>query len=178
MEKYVALFRGINVGGHHRLPMGELKQALQELGLERIETYIQSGNVVFESQEQQPAALAGRIQAAVERQFGFAPAVLVLSAAAFEEAVAANPYPQAQSEPKSLHFYFLEKEPPDPELESLEGLKQGSEQFALLGKVFYLHAPDGIGRSRLAERVEKALGVAATARNWRTVETLAAMVKA
>jgi uncharacterized protein (DUF1697 family) len=178
VEKYVALFRGINVGGHNRLPMGELKQLLQDLGLREVETYIQSGNVVFASQAARVEALGERIREAVEEQFGFAPVVLVLRAGAFEKVVAANPYPEATSEPKTLHCYFLVAEPHDPDLDELESLKKESEQFALHGKVFYLHAPEGIGRSKLAERVEKALGVPATARNWRTVERISTMINA
>jgi uncharacterized protein (DUF1697 family) len=98
--------------------------------------------------------------------------VILLSVAEFEKAIAVNPYPDAVSEPKTLHLYFLESEPNNPDLEKLEDLKLNNEEFTLVGKVFYLHAPDGIGRSKLAGQVENALGVAVTARNWRTVEKL------
>jgi uncharacterized protein (DUF1697 family) len=94
-----------------------------------------------------------------------------------ERAMASNPYAEAESEPKSLHLYFLASEPQDPDLKTLESIRVDSERFALQGKVFYLHAPDGIGRSRLAARVEKALGVPATARNWRSVSKIVAMAK-
>ena len=172
MNTYIALFRGINVGGHHKLPMRELVEILTGLDMHNIETYIQTGNVVFESQETNVALLTDSIPAAIRKSHGFAPSVILLGVAEFEKAIAANPYPDAVSEPKTLHLYFLESEPNNPDLEKLEDLKLNNEEFTLVGKVFYLHAPDGIGRSKLAGQVENALGVAVTARNWRTVEKL------
>lgn len=177
MNQYVALFRGINVGGHNRLPMGELRQALKELGLEHVESYIQSGNVVFKSREADPTALAEQIRGTVEDRFGFAPAVLVITAQALAEALAGNPYPEAEAEPKTLHLYFLQDQPQEPDLDQLQAVKKESEHYTLRDKVFYLHAPEGIGRSKLAEQVEKALGVPATARNWRTAEKIAALIQ-
>jgi uncharacterized protein (DUF1697 family) len=172
VNTYIALFRGINVGGHHKLPMRELVEILTGLDMHNIETYIQTGNVVFESQETNVALLTDSIPAAIRKSHGFAPSVILLSVAEFEKAIAVNPYPDAVSEPKTLHLYFLESEPNNPDLEKLEDLKLNNEEFTLVGKVFYLHAPDGIGRSKLAGQVESALGVAVTARNWRTVEKL------
>jgi uncharacterized protein (DUF1697 family) len=177
MNTFVALFRGINVGGHNKLPMGELKKVLDALGLRKIETYIQSGNVVFESEEADVPALSGRICEAVSRSHGFAPKVLLLRADEIEGVIASNPYPEAESEPKSLHVFFLEEDMHNPDLEKLDEVKKESERYALLGRAFYLHAPEGIGRSKLAERVEKALGVAVTARNWRSVTKIMAMAK-
>ena len=97
---------------------------------------------------------------------------------AAEKAAAANPFPQAAGNPASLHLFFLDAAPKNPDVKSLEALRTGSEAFALKGRVFYLYAPDGIGRSKLAERAGRFLGVdSATARNWRTVTTLLAMSK-
>ena len=86
-----------------------------------------------------------------------------------EQAIRSNPYTEAESSPKSLHLFFLAEAPPNPDLEKLAAIRAESERFCLLGKVFYLYAPDGIGRSKLAAGAEKALGVPATARNWRSV---------
>ena len=94
-----------------------------------------------------------------------------------EEAIAHNPFPEAEAEPKSLHFYFLADLPKVPNLAAIEQAKAPSEAFQLIGQVFYLHAPDGIGRSKLAASAEKKLGVATTARNWRTVQKLQTMVQ-
>ena len=94
---------------------------------------------------------------------------MVLKAAELAKALKYNPFPEAETEPKTLHLSFLASEPENPELLALENLKRESERFTLKGRVFYLHAPEGIGRSRLAVNIEKVLGVAATSRNWRTV---------
>jgi uncharacterized protein (DUF1697 family) len=177
MNTFIALFRGINVGGRNRLPMRALVDVLRDLGLQDIQTYIQSGNVVFRSEPADTASLSERMSAAVNASHGFTPQVLVLTLDEFEAAVQSNPYPEAASEPKSLHLYFLTSAPESPDLEALESLRSPSERFALQGELFYLHAPDGIGRSRLAASVEKALGVGATARNWRTVTAIMAMAK-
>jgi uncharacterized protein (DUF1697 family) len=87
-----------------------------------------------------------------------------------------NPYPNAASEPKSLHFFFLDSVPTKPDLDGLGKLATETERFCLIDSVFYLHTPDGIGRSKLAAAVEKKLGVAATARNYNTIEALASML--
>jgi uncharacterized protein (DUF1697 family) len=93
------------------------------------------------------------------------------------QAMASNPFPEAESEPKTLHLYFLASTPQNPDLQTLDSLKQDNEQFELIDNVFYLYAPDGIGRSKLAERAGKALGVAGTARNYRTVSKIMDMAK-
>lgn len=169
MTTYVALLRGINVGGRNRLPMDELRELLEDLGLGEVRTYIQSGNVVFEAEDADPSRLADRVRAAIGESHGFEPRVVVRGAAEVEHAVEANPFPEAESEPKTLHLYFLAAEPEDPDLDALEALAKESERYALQGDVVYLHAPDGVGRSKLAARAEGPLGVAATGRNWRTV---------
>ena len=94
-----------------------------------------------------------------------------------EKVVKSNPFPEAESEPNTLHVNFLASVPPNPDLKTLESLKIECERFILKGKVFYLHAPDGIGRSKLAENVERLLGVPLTSRNWRTVCKIIAMAK-
>ena len=177
MATYIALFRGINVGGRNRLPMRELVDVLGDLGLQSIQTYIQSGNVVFQSDVTDTSRLVGRIGLAVSESHGFAARVLVLALDELETAVESNPYPEAVSEPKTLHLYFLASDPKNSNLKALENTKTGSERFALRGRVLYLHTPEGIGGSRLARTVEKALGVAATARNWRSVAAILAMAK-
>ncbi len=176
MGIHIALLRGINVGGKNLLPMKELVALLEGLGLDQVATYIRSGNVVFRHRDTKPSGLADQIQAAIESSHGFTPQVLLLSRDELEQAVAANPYPEAEVSPKSLHLFFLASAPRNPNLETLDGLKRGGERFELRGKIFYLHAPAGIGRSKLAQRVERLLGVAGTGRNWRTVCKILEMV--
>jgi uncharacterized protein (DUF1697 family) len=172
---WVLLLRGVNVGGRHTLPMRELAELLEALGLEEVRTYIQSGNAVFRAAGEAAAALGDRIAAAIEERKGFRPEVLVLSAERLEAAARANPFPEGEAEPKTLHLFFLAATPTAPDLAGLEALRSPTERFHLATEVLYLHAPDGIGRSKLATRVERLLGVPATARNWRTVQMLREM---
>ena len=103
--------------------------------------------------------------------------LLILDVNELENAIALNPFPEANAEPNTLHFFFLSSLPAKPDLEALESVKKASEQFRLIDKVFYLYAPEGVGRSKLAMKVEKVLGAAVTARNWRTVSKIMEMVK-
>lgn len=172
MKTWIALLRGINVGGRHRLPMKQLSSLLQGAGCRDVKTYIQSGNVVFRSPMSDASRLAIRIRVAVSEGCGFEPGVLVLDRRELKKTMAANPFPEATANPKSLHLFFLTERPKSPGLESLNRIKAKSESFALKGKAFYLHTPEGFGTSKLAGRVERDLGVEATARNWRTVSAI------
>jgi len=169
MKTYIVLVRGINVGGKHSLPMKELVAILEELGAQNVRTYIQSGNVLLDSAEIDTGKLCKAIGSAIKNSRGFEPHILLLTLAEMEKVVAKNPYPEAARDHKTLHAGFLDCEPPKPDLKKLEGLQTETERFHLSGKVFYLHTPDGLGRSKLAAGAEKALGVPATFRNWRTV---------
>lgn len=175
MNTVIALFRGINVGGSNILPMRELVAVLEGLGLNQVRTYIQSGNVVFKSERRNLKELSQEISTAIGRSHGFSPHVFLLDLQTFQEAIAANPFSEAEREPKTLHLFFLAEGPQNLNLEALEGVKAENERFRLINNVFYLHAPDGIGRSKLAENVGKGWGVAVTARNWRTVSKIMAM---
>lgn len=174
MNTWIALFRGINVGGNNKLPMKELVSVLEGLGLKNIRTYIQSGNVVFDGKGES-AVLAARMSAAIKTSHGFEPRVLLLDAAKLEQAIKANPFPEAEDEGNTLHFNFLEAVPGKPDLVGIEKIRAPSERYKLIGDVFYLHAPEGIGRSKLALNMERLLGVAMTSRNWNTVKKLREM---
>ena len=152
--------------------MKELVAVLEELGCRNVKTYIQSGNAVFESNEKDAARLSKKIGAQIKQRRGFEPQVLLLELADIEKAIKKNPFPEGETDPKALHAGFLAAAPERPDLKTLESLKSDSERFRLVGNVFYLHAPDGMGRSKLAARAERLLGVPMTDRNWRTVCTL------
>ena len=177
MNTWIALFRGINVGGHHLLPMKMLAALIEDLGGTQVRTYIQSGNAVFRHAGSDAAAMSTRIEAAVLKKYGFSPRVLMLTRKDLEGAVSANPFPQAQAQPKTLHLAFLAQRPTRPDLASLNAVRHDTEEFVLDGKVFYLHAPGGVGQSKLAACYEKLLGVPATARNWNTVLKVLEMAK-
>jgi uncharacterized protein (DUF1697 family) len=176
MNSYVALVRGINVGGKNSLPMKELIAALESIGCSNVKTYIQSGNVVFHSTS--PAArLAEEIADEILRRRGFKPHVLVLAQSEFERAIDNNPFPEGESDPKALHLGFLDSVPLSPDLQCLQAVRAASEKFELIGRVFYLLAPEGVGRSKLAAQSEKALGVHMTDRNWKTVGKILSMLE-
>ncbi len=173
MNTWIALLRGINVGGHNKLPMKDLVAELERLGLSDVKTYIQSGNAVFRSRESEASVLCEQIASAIGSSHGFRPRVLVLSRQDLQAAARANPFAAAaEAEPKTVHLSFLAEPATAPDLAGMEAVKVKSEGFVLTERVFYLHAPEGIGRSKLAAKVETSLGVPATGRNWRTVQKI------
>jgi uncharacterized protein (DUF1697 family) len=176
VKSFIALFRGINIGGHNILPMKELVTLLQELDLHNITTYIQSGNVIFQSKAHLTAKLAGHISSEIQKRYGFEPKILLLEKKDLVRAVQGNPFPEAASKPETLCAIFLFTAPSQPDLGKMAEIKIKSERFALVGKVFYLHAPDGFGRSKLAANVERLLGVETTGRNWKTLCRLLSIV--
>jgi len=166
MVAFVALLRGINVGGKNILPMKEFRALLTTLGCEDAATYIQSGNAVF-TYAGNATKLPESIASAIESGFGFRPSIMVL---------AANPFSAEVSELKYLHIWFTQESAENANTERLDEIASAGERFLLTDSAFYLHAPNGIGRSKLASEVEKCLGVRATARNCRTVSKIGEML--
>lgn len=184
MRTWVALLRGINVGGRNILPMADLRACLTTLGYSDVKTYIQSGNCVFRTDADRgdpsegAAAISRDIAAAIETAAGFRPRVFVLTADALHAAIAANPYPrQGLDDPKSVHFYFLSDPSATVDMDALAPLRAGFEDVTRTGGVVYLHAPDGIGRSKLAEHIDRRIGTPVTARNLRTAMKLTDMAR-
>lgn len=177
MKTYIALFRGINVGGNNVLPMKDLVAMLENIGAQNVKTYVQSGNAVFQSEETNVPTLSTTISITIKNRQGFEPRVLLLKLEEMQRAVEANPFPQAESDPKTLHLHFLASVPEAPAFDALENIKADRERFVLKNGVFYLYAPDGIGRSKLAANAEKLLGVSMTGRNWRTVRKVMDIAK-
>jgi len=169
VKTYVVLFRGINVGGNNILPMKELTTILEENNYQDIKTYIQSGNVVLRSQKKPDTNIGSIIQS----KFGFKPEVIALEESEFITAINNNPF--SSKEGKTIHFYFC-KRSPKANAEKLKMLRSESEEYYIEGKVFYLHAPYGIGRSKLVANIESCLGVPATGRNLNTINKLLSMV--
>jgi len=176
MNTWIALFRGINVGGNNILPMAELRSELENLGYSNVHSYIQSGNVVFDTASNSRLSLANHIGQRIEDRYGFRPFILLLRPDDLAVAIEKNPFPETVAVPNSLHFAFLSEPPTSPDTEGLNKLKLPTERFKLNPEVFYLHAPEGIGRSKLAANAEKLLGVTATSRNYRTVLKIQAMI--
>ena len=176
MTRWIALLRGINVGGRNKLPMNDLKAHLSELGAFNIQTYIQSGNIVFSASKLKPDEFTQKLSKAIDSSHGFAPDVLMLERKDLEQAIQKCPFPKDDNSEKILHFYFLSEKPSEIDVKKLDDLKMPSEQWSFSENVFYLYAPDGIGRSKLATKAEVLFGVSTTARNWRTVHNLLQMI--
>lgn len=163
------MLRGINVGGKNTLPMADLRELLQDIGCEDVSTYIQSGNVVFDSPQKSFDALGKLIRETIRARHQVQVTVFVLSFDEFEIAVRQNPFPDAIATPSTLHLFFIQGPVSAAGLQAIQKVKRPSERFKLVSGVLYLHAPDGIGRSKLAANVEKLLGITTTGRNYRTV---------
>lgn len=178
VNTWVVLLRGINVGGNNPVPMKALRLDLEAAGFEGVQTYIQSGNVVLGAASSEAAEVSTRVADVIEARHGHRPATLTLAASDLIAARDRNPFPEAEEEPRHIHLFFLASDPESPDLEGLEVARAETERWHLDGRVFYLLAPEGIGRSKLAAKAERLLGVPATARNWRTVCKLCDMVDA
>jgi len=181
---FVVLLRGVNVGGNNRLPMAELRAALQSEGLHDVRTYIQSGNVVVNAPARDAEAVAAHVRAVIARSFHLDVPVVALSAADLVAAVGANPYTD-EPDPKRVHAIFLPYEPTEAMLSAVAHrqaaarAKGGRDTVRVIGRTAYLHTPDGFGASDLAKSLASGrsspLGDG-TARNWATVTTLLEMI--
>ena len=176
MTTWIVLLRGVNVGGRRRLPMAALRELLAEVGFENARTYIQSGNIVLDSPNGDRDSVARSVQDAIEGRFGFAPHTFVLDVDAFDAAIAANPFPEGEQDPKAVPFLFLADPDPAADLDGLQELATQGEEFVLTEGVLYLHTPQGFGRSRLVERLHRFIGAETTARNYRSVRAIRALV--
>ena len=177
MARVAALLRGINVGGHRKVPMARLREVLAEAGFEDVSTYVQSGNVVLSAPGRRAAARVGRdIEAAIEAGFGFPVDVVVRTRKELAELVAEDPLGDVATDPSRRIVVFLAGELDRARLEGVRPEDFAPEAFTLRDREIVMWAPDGQRDSPLVKTLtEKRTGVPATARNWRTVEKLLAM---
>ena len=180
MASHVALLRGINVGGRNKVPMADLREVVTSLGHTGVSTYIQSGNVLFSTAEDDNAKLASALEAAITEAFGLRSSVVVLSRDELARILGPNPHPE-EPNPKLVHVVFLSAELPAGVLERIKAAETASaakgsrDTVTSIGPALYLHTPDGFGTSELAQavlRITGQAGVAATARNWATTTKL------
>lgn len=171
MATFVSLFRGINVGGKHKVPMSELKALHEALGFKDVISYIQSGNVVFSSDNDDTSQIAQQIEESFKQKFGFHAKVMVRSLAEFSTIVANNPFQnQPLKEPKWQVILFLATRPESTVQEALRQGYAGPEEFYLNGQELYIYYPESIGHSKLPDSfLAKTLKTVGTARNWNTV---------
>ncbi|MFJ9249827.1 DUF1697 domain-containing protein [Streptomyces sp. NPDC101776] len=175
MTTYAALLRGINVGGNKKLPMAELRTLLEGLGHDAVRTYLQSGQAVFASGHGDEESLAAELAQAIEKRFGFTVDVIVRDHA-YLSAIADNcPFPAAELEAKQLHVTYYSVPVAEDRFAELDQAAYLPEEFRLGDRALYLHAPDGLGRSKLAVELSRPRlnkGLVATTRNWNTVVKL------
>lgn len=174
---WVALLRGVNVGGSGILSMKQLTSVLTDKGFIDVKTYIQSGNVVFRTRGggggDTHATLSKRIIDAVTDDCGLSLRVMVMTSSELDHAISSNPFShQAVASPKAVSLFVLSQEPEPDRYLCLQSYKMSSESMLLSGRYLDLHSPDGVGKSKVAGRAERVLGVDITARNWNTITKL------
>ena len=170
MTTYAGFLRGIYVGGHKKVPVGELRQLMADLGWSDVRTYLQSGNAVFTTGESAPGP---RLERALADHFGFEVRCLVRTAAELRAVADACPYPAAELDPAKLLVLFLEEEPEEGHFDSLDAAAFAPDTFHHVGGAVYCYFPDGMGRSKLPAALESVRpAVTMTGRNWRTVQRL------
>lgn len=175
---HVALLRGINVGGKNPLPMKDLVRLFEAAGGENVQTYIQSGNVIFDA----PAAaskVGDTVSAAIEKRFGYRIPLILRTAPQLQKVIGGNPFLKAGVDPKWLHVYFLANAPSASAMAGLDPARSAPDAFQALGQEIYLHLPHGMARTKLTNAYfDSKLGTVATARNWATVLKLAELMQA
>jgi uncharacterized protein (DUF1697 family) len=191
MPTHVALLRGINLGGRNKVAMADLRQLVASLGHSDVATYIQSGNVVFSSEQADTAALASALEQAIARELGLQIRVVVISRDELAQVMRDNPY-SGEPNPKMVHAVFLSGQPgPDLEQRIAAARERAAQKqpdsrdtAQVIGRTIFLHTPDGFGRSELGSQIvqgaaqAKGNAVVGTARNWATVSKLLAMCDA
>lgn len=179
MPTYIALLRGINVGGHGKVPMEKLRALCEGLGCEQVKTFIQSGNVVFKAAKCDPGTLSAKIEKKIVAELGFAVTVVTRTADELGKVIEANPFvTESRAEPAKVHVAFLSEAPTAEAVKALKIKTCDSEQARCSGREVYLYYRDGMGRAKMTGAViERVLGVKATARNWNTVTKLYEMAE-
>jgi uncharacterized protein (DUF1697 family) len=179
MPVVISMLRGVNLGAHNRIKMDALCALYASLKLENACSYVQSGNVIFRTKEKNLAALAAKIQAAIEKKFGFRPEVILRTPDEFRKAIAANPFAARRNiEPGKLLVTFLSSEPGPEARAALDRFKDYPEELHLKDRELYIYFPNGAGRTKLPwSSVEKFLKVTGTARNWNSVTKMLAMAE-
>ncbi len=177
MATFVAMLRGINVGGNAMIRMDALRQLVSGLGHSDVTTYIQSGNVVFISQKGSAATIAEGIENRIKKSFGMQVTVIVRSGAELATIVRTNPFLPG-ADPATLYVIFLATKPEAASLTRLDPTLVAPDEFSVVGREIYARYPNGYGRSKMTSTFfENRLRLRGTARNWKTVTTLAELAK-
>jgi len=171
--RYVALLRGINVGGSNQMKMDDLKAVFSQLGFENVKSYINSGNLAFDTKKTPENKLIDRIESAVESKFGRRVHIMVREQKDIERVIKNNPFDGQYENHKHMHVLFLKEPMPAEKEEFLQASALTGEQYAVRGREIYNLLPNGVAGSLLTKGFfERKPVVAYTGRNWRTVEKL------
>lgn len=176
--KYISLLRGINVGGQKKIKMLDLKSLYDDLGFTHVLTYIQSGNVIFESKDKRAESIKKTIEAEIEKRFTFSVPVEIKTAAQWNKVLHQFPFTDVdqQENGTKLLVTFLSDKLSKPAIENLTQYVIAPERLAINDNILYLYCPNGYGKTKLSNTfIEKKLGVSATTRNWKTVLKLGEM---
>jgi uncharacterized protein (DUF1697 family) len=179
MAVAIAMLRGVNVGGHHKVAMEALRALCQSLGLRDPRTYVQSGNVVFRTEEPDLALLAGRIEDGIERTFGFRASVVLRTSSELRDVIRRNPFAARRGiEPSKLAVTFLASDPGAEARDKVLRIKADPEELRIEGREIFTYYPNGMARPKLSwAAVERVLKTPGTARNWNTVTKLSEMAE-
>ena len=178
MKKFIALLRGINVSGQKKIKMSELKSLFEKNGFQNVETYIQSGNVIFSSKETSTENLSLKISSAIKKQFGFDVQIIVVTPKEIVDALKKNPYLKKNRDTDKLYIIFLSSIPTKANVEKLDSTNYLPEEFKIDGRRIYLFVPNGYGKAKLSNNLfENKLKVFGTARNLKTLNALIGLTK-
>jgi len=178
MKKFIALLRGINVSGQKKIKMSDLKLLFEEMGFKDVQTYIQSGNVIFSSKELSVAKLEIKISSSIKRKYGFDVRVIILSAKEIEYVLKNNPFLEKKKDEDKLYVTFLSKIPSDENIEKMHSIDYSPEEYFIDGKHLHLFVPNGYGKAKINNNLfENKLKVSGTTRNWKTVKALSELAK-
>jgi len=174
MPIYIAMLRGINVGGHKRIKMDRLRHSFEALGFEQVKTYIQSGNVVFKTRKTSTSALSKKIEEKIAGDFGFSVSVISRSSDELEKTIRENPFLKERGiDPAKFHVMFLSNSPAPDALRKLAELTASPDQCRCSDWEIYFYFPNGVSQSVLMKSpVDRILAVVTTTRNWNTVNSL------
>jgi len=179
---HAAFLRGINVGGHNRVAMADLRGIVTALGHSDVATYIQSGNVLFTSTDADTVELAAALEERIADTLGVRPRVVVLAREQLAQVIADNPFPD-ETNPKCLHALFRGEDFPPDDVLAIDAAaqraaqKDSPDELRIVGTTLFLRTPDGLGRSELAAQLARP-GAKLTARNWATVTKMLALLEA
>lgn len=176
---YVALLRGINIGSHKRMKMEKLRASCEALGFKNVQTYIQSGNIVCQAGKLSSEAAAKKIEAQIEKDFGFSADVIARTGEEMNQIVTGNPlHKEPDVDAAKLHIVFFSEAPSTEAIKKLEAIVKAPDKVRHKGKEIYFYFPNGVsGSSIWKHNLDRVLGISGTMRNWKTVNSLYEMAR-